>query len=144
VATLKAYKLHHVFFVSEAQTQWDKMVQEMHTKAPWVGIIRKLYKGLHTCSWMSFQDRNKLHKLTVFSADATVKQHFYIQQTTRKSQHVNVHQYMSHMGILNDYLAYLPTVYDLSMAVEVTKKAMCPSMWLIEPELYSIWYRSPG
>ncbi len=29
---------------------------------------------------------------------------------------------MSHIGILNDYQAYLPTVYDSSMAVEGTKK----------------------
>ncbi len=30
---------------------------------------------------------------------------------------------MSHMVILNDYLAYLPTVYDSSMAVEGTNKS---------------------
>ncbi len=29
---------------------------------------------------------------------------------------------MSRMGILNDYLAYLPMVFDLSMAVAGTKK----------------------
>jgi hypothetical protein len=30
------------------------------------------------------------------------------------------------MGVLNDYLAYLPTVYDLSMAIEGTKKINVP------------------
>jgi hypothetical protein len=34
-----------------------------------------------------------------------------------------VHQYISCMGVLNDYLAYLPTVYDSSMAVEGMKKS---------------------
>jgi hypothetical protein len=33
---------------------------------------------------------------------------------------------MSCLGILNDYLAYLPTVYDSSMAVEGTKKSNVP------------------
>jgi hypothetical protein len=37
-----------------------------------------------------------------------------------------VHQYMSRMGGLNDYLAYLPKVYDSSMAVEGTKKSNMP------------------
>jgi hypothetical protein len=30
------------------------------------------------------------------------------------------------MGVLNDYLAYLPTVYDSTIAVEVTKKSNVP------------------
>jgi hypothetical protein len=45
-----------------------------------------------------------------------------MQQMIKKPQRVTVRQYMSPMGILNDYLAYLPTVYDLSMANEGTTK----------------------
>jgi hypothetical protein len=37
-----------------------------------------------------------------------------------------VHQYMACMGVLNDYLAYLPMVYNSSMAVEGTKKCNVP------------------
>ncbi len=74
-------------------------------------------------SWLSFQDCIKLHKLIVFPADAIEKHHFYMQQTIKKTQRVTVRQYMSCMGVLNDYLAYLPMVYDSSMAVENTKKS---------------------
>ena len=49
-----------------------------------------------------------------------------MQQMIKKPQRVSVHQYMSCMGILNDYLAYLPMVYDSSMAVEGTKKSNVP------------------
>jgi hypothetical protein len=63
----------------------------------------------------------ELHKLTVFPADAAEKQHYYMQQTIRKPQQVMVHQFVSRMGVLNDYLAYLPTVFDLLMAVAGTK-----------------------
>jgi hypothetical protein len=37
-----------------------------------------------------------------------------------------VRQFVSHMGILNDYLAYLPTVFNLSMAIAGTKKMNVP------------------
>ncbi len=100
--TPKAYELFHCFVISVAQTQWDKIVQEMHTKDPWVAVNGQLHKGLCTQSWVSFQDCVELHKLTFFPADATEKQHFCMQQTIKKPQHVTMHQYMSLMGVLND------------------------------------------
>jgi hypothetical protein len=44
----------------------------------------------------------------------------------KKPQRVTVCQYMSCMGVLNDYLAYLPMVYDYFMAIEGTKKSNMP------------------
>jgi hypothetical protein len=64
----------------------------------------------------------ELHKLTIFAADATEKQHYYMQQTIKKPQGVTVRRFVSHMGVLNDYQAYLPTILDSSMAIEGTKK----------------------
>jgi hypothetical protein len=49
-----------------------------------------------------------------------------MQQTMKKFQHVTVHQYMSRMGVLNEYLACVHMGYDLSMAVEGTKKKNVP------------------
>jgi hypothetical protein len=89
------------------------------------------HKSLCMHSWLSFQDCIELHKLRVFPADAAEKQRFYMQQTIKKPQQVLVCHYMSCMGVLNDYLAYLPTVYDSSMAIEGTNKAMCQLMRLI-------------
>jgi hypothetical protein len=64
----------------------------------------------------------ELHKLTVLSAGAAEKQRYYMQQMIKTPQQVRVHQFVSRMGILNDYLAYLPTVFDLLMAIAGTKK----------------------
>jgi hypothetical protein len=64
----------------------------------------------------------ELHKLTIFPADPAEKQPYYMQQMIKKPQRVTVRQFMSRMGALNDYLAYLPTVFDSLMAVECTKK----------------------
>jgi hypothetical protein len=68
----------------------------------------------------------ELHKLTVFPADTAEKQRNYMQQMIKKPHLVTVHQIVSRMGILNDYLASMPTVFDLSMAVAGTKKMNVP------------------
>ncbi len=122
----KAYKLFHCFVVGEAQMQWDRIVNEMHTKNPWVGVNSKSNKGIRVKSWISFMDCIELHKLTIFPADAAEKQHDYMQQTIKKPQQVTVCQFVSCMGVLNDYLAYLPTVFDSLMAVAGTKKMNVP------------------
>jgi hypothetical protein len=64
----------------------------------------------------------ELHKLTVLPADAAEKQRFYVQQVVRKPQRVTIRQYMSRMGVLNDYIAHLPLIYYSSKAVASTVK----------------------
>jgi hypothetical protein len=49
-----------------------------------------------------------------------------MQQRIKKPHQVTVHQFVSRMGVLNDYLAYLPTVFDSLMAVAGTKKMNVP------------------
>ncbi len=103
--------------------QWDRIVNEMHTKNPcWIGMNGKSNKGICVISWISFMDCIELHKLTIFPADAAEKQHYYMQQMIKKPQRVTVHHFVSCMGVLNDYLAYLPMVFDLLMAIAGTKK----------------------
>jgi hypothetical protein len=75
----KAYKLFRCFVVGKAQTQWDRIINKMHTKNPWIGVNGKTNTGLHVRSWISFMYCIKLHKLTVFPADATEKQRYYVQ-----------------------------------------------------------------
>jgi len=113
----KAYELIWNYFVGEAGTQWDKITLEMHSKDPWFGLDR---------TWASFLDCIELHKLTIFAVDAVEMQRYYMQQSVKKPQCVPVCQYMARMGLLNDYLAYLPTVKDSPKAVEDTKKGNVP------------------
>jgi hypothetical protein len=122
----KAYKLFRCFVVGKARMQWDRIVNKMHTKNPWIGVNGKSNKGIHVKSWISFVDCIMLYKLTVFPADAAEKQHYYMQQMMKKPQRGMVHQFVSRMGVLNDYLAYLSTVFDLSMAIAGTKKMNMP------------------
>jgi hypothetical protein len=68
----------------------------------------------------------ELHKLTVFPANTAEKQRYYMQQTIKKPQQVTVHQFVSCMVVLIDYLAYLSMVFDLLMAVAGTKQMNVP------------------
>ncbi len=122
----KAYKLLHCFLVGEAQMQWDRIVNKMHTKNPWIGVNGKSNKGIQVKSWILFMNCIELHKLTIFPADTAEKQRYYMQQMIKKPQQVTVRQFVSRMGVLNDYLVYLPTVFDSVMAVAGTKKMNVP------------------
>jgi hypothetical protein len=64
----------------------DRIAKEMHTKNPWVDMNGQTNKGICMKSWISFMDCIKLHKLTIFPADAAEKQRYYMQQTIKKSQ----------------------------------------------------------
>ena len=45
-----------------------------------------------------------------------------MQQVVRKPQRITIRQYMSRMGVLNDYIAHLPSIYYSSKAVASTVK----------------------
>jgi hypothetical protein len=122
----KAYEVFCCFIVGNPRTQWDKIVREMHTKDPWIGMNGSSNKGPRVCSWPSFMDCIELHKLTIFPVDAAEKQSYYMTQRVKKPQWATVRQYMACMGTLNDYLTFLPMVFNSSMAVEGTKKGNVP------------------
>jgi hypothetical protein len=123
---VKCYELFCTYFVGEARTQWDKVVQEMHQKDPWVAVDGSLNQGPRKKTWESFLEWVELHKLTIISCDAAKLQRYYMQQHIRKPQCVTVRAFVTRMGLLNNYLAYLPTVKDSSMAVADTKKGNTP------------------
>jgi hypothetical protein len=72
----KAYKLFRYFVVGEAQTQWDRIMNEIHTKNPWIGMNGKSNKGICMKSLILLMDCIKLHMLTVFPTDAAEKQRY--------------------------------------------------------------------
>jgi hypothetical protein len=73
-----------LFVVGNQQTQWDKIIQEMHSKDPWIGVYGSSHKGICVCSWPAFLDCIELHKLTISPMDAAEKQHYYMVQMVKK------------------------------------------------------------
>ncbi len=123
---LKCYELFRTYFLGEARTHWDKVVQEMHQKDPWVAVNKSLNPGPREKTWESFLDCIDLHKLTIFSCDAAELQRYYMQQHLRRPQRITVRALVTRMWFLNNYLAYLPTVKDSSMAIADMKKGNVP------------------
>ncbi len=79
-----AYEMFRLFVIGDQHTHWDKIVQEMHTKDPLVGVNGVTHKGIRLHSWSAFLDCIKLHKLTIFPIDAAEKQRYYMMQTVKK------------------------------------------------------------
>ncbi len=67
----KVYEMFRLFVAGNQQTQWDKIVHEMHTKDPWVGVDGSSHKNIRVHSWLAFLDCIKLHKMTILPVDAT-------------------------------------------------------------------------
>ena len=82
-------------------------MKEMFDRDTWTGVNGKTHDGPRLRTWKSLTDCIELHKLTVLPADAAEKQRFYMQQVVRKRQRITIRQYMSRMGVLNDYIAHL-------------------------------------
>jgi hypothetical protein len=118
----KTYEQLRNLLSGDAQSQWDWVCCKMHKRDSWAAVNCLVTEGRHLQMWMSFLDCLKLHKLTVFSADAAEKQQFYIQQVVRKTQRATVQQHILQMGVLNDYVRHLPTLKDSSKAVSMTTK----------------------
>jgi hypothetical protein len=109
----------------DLRSQLDCICPKMHARDLWAGVNSQVTAGRRPRTWMSFQGL-ELHKLTVFSADAAKRRQFYIQQAVRKPQRATVQQHILQMGVLNDYVRYLPTLKDSPKAVPTTRKGNIP------------------
>jgi hypothetical protein len=125
-AIAKSYKQLRNLLSGDAQSRLDRVCHEMHERNSWAALNSQVTKGRRPRTWTSFLNCLKLHKLTVFSTDATKRQQFYIQQAVPKPQRATVQQHILQMGVLNDYVKHLPTLKDSSKAVPTTKKGNIP------------------
>jgi hypothetical protein len=89
-AIAETYEQLRNLLSGDAQSQWNCVCCKMHEHDLWAAVNGQVTKGRRPRTWMSFLDCLKLHKLTVFSADAAERQWFYIQQVVRKPQRATV------------------------------------------------------
>jgi hypothetical protein len=125
-AIAKTYEQLRNLLSGDGQPQWARVCCKMHERDLWAGVNGQVTKGRHPRRWMSFQDCLELPKLKVFSADATKRQRFYIQQAVRKPQRATVQQHILQMGVLNDCIRYQATLEDSPQAVPMRKKGNIP------------------
>ncbi len=125
-AIAKTYKQLRNVMSGDLQSQMDCVCREMHVRNSWAGVHCLVTVGRCPHTWTSFQDCLELHKLTVFIANAAKRQQFYIQQVVHKPQRATVQQCISQMGVLNDYVRYLPTLKDSPKSAPMMKKGNIP------------------
>jgi hypothetical protein len=125
-AIAATYEVMRNLLPGDPQTQWDRIVKEMHEGDSWAGPDGKEHEGSRVKCNKAFSDCVELHKLTVFSPDAAERQRYYIQQGIRKPQRASVRQFIQRMQQLSGYLEYLPTLKNSPRAVATTKKGNVP------------------
>ena len=123
---VSTYELLRNLLAGEPQSQWDRIVQEMHEHDSWAGVDGKRHDEKRPKTWTSFQECVELHKLTVFTLDAAKRQKCYIQMTVCKPQRATVREFFSHVETLNGHLKYLPMLKNSPMAVATTNKGNVP------------------
>jgi hypothetical protein len=71
------YEVMRSLLAGDPQTQWDRIVKEMHEGDSWAGPDGKEHQGSRLKCNKAFSDCLELHKLMVFSPDAAERQRYY-------------------------------------------------------------------
>ena len=121
-----AYDLFRKLLRDNPETQWDRIVSEMHTKNPWEDLTGAKRNGLRTKSQLSLIDCLEFHKLTFFSLDAVDRLKYYMMCSVKKPMKWTIRMHVSQMETLNKYLGILPTIKNSLLAVASMKFGNIP------------------
>jgi hypothetical protein len=72
------YDLFRKSLKEDPELQWDRIVDDMHTKNPWEDLKGVKHDGLHSKSSRSLWECINFHKLMIYSIDAVERQRFYM------------------------------------------------------------------
>ena len=72
------YELFCKGLKEDPKLQWDRIVDDMHTKDPWEDLKGVKHDGLCRKSSLSLWECIDFHKLTIYSIDAAERQRFYM------------------------------------------------------------------
>jgi len=120
------YDLFHKTLKEDPELQWDRIVDDMHTKDPWVDLRGVRYIGIRRKSYASLWECIDFHKLTVYSVDAAERQRFYMLCNLRKPIKSSIQSHVTRMETLNKYLGFLPTIKNSPQAVASTELGNVP------------------
>jgi len=77
------YDLFRKTLEEDPELQWDRIVDDMHTKDPWEDLRGAKHNGLRVKSVASFWECIDFHKLTVYSVDAAERQSCFVPDMRR-------------------------------------------------------------
>jgi hypothetical protein len=72
------YELFRKGLKEDPKLQWDRIMEDMHTKDPWEDLKGVKHEGIRRKPCMSLWECINFYKLTVYSIDAAERQRFYM------------------------------------------------------------------
>ncbi len=120
------YELFRKGLKEDPELQWDRIVDDMHTKDPWEDLKGAKHDGLRRKSSASLWECVDFHKLTVYSIDAAERQRFYMLCNLKKPAKSSIRAHVTQMETLNKYLGLLPTIKNSPQAVASTELGNVP------------------
>jgi hypothetical protein len=72
------YELFRKGLKEDPELQWDRIVDDMHSKDPWEDLKGVKHKGIRRKLSLSLWECIDFHKLTVYSINAAERQRFYM------------------------------------------------------------------
>jgi hypothetical protein len=72
------YKLFRKGLKEDPELQWDRIMEDMHTRDPWEDLKGVKHQGIRRKSCLSLWECVDFHKLTIYSIDAVERQRFYM------------------------------------------------------------------
>jgi hypothetical protein len=121
-----AYDLFRKLLRDDPETQWDRIVSEMHTKSPWEDITGVKRNSLRMKSQLSLIDCIEFQKLTFFSVDAAERLKYYMMCSVKKPIKSTIRMHVTRMETLNKYLGMLPTIKISPLADASTEYGNIP------------------
>ncbi len=110
-----AATLMFVFYANllsfESKYTWKKIVIEQTEGNPYVNLQGVSLEGPRGMSCNLFNNCMMFHHLTAFPINAAEQEKCYISNLLKKSQHVNVHQFVCRVEQLNAYISQMPCFY---------------------------------
>jgi hypothetical protein len=110
----------------ESKYAWNKIVVEQTESDPFVNLQGVSLEGPRGMSCKLFNNCMMFHLLTVFPINAAEQEKYYITNLLRKTQRINVHQFVHQVEQLNTYIAQMPCFYYSPNANSSTKPKNAP------------------
>jgi hypothetical protein len=126
VKVTSVYELFHKGLKEDPELQWDRIVEDMHTRDPWEDLKSVKHKGIRRKSCLSLWECINFHKLTIYSIDAAESQRFYMLCNLKKPTKSSIRAHVTRMETLNKYLGLLPTIKNSPQAVSSTELGNVP------------------
>ena len=127
----------------EQRGAWEKIVEQKVDVTGWTDLRGRKHKKKRGKTYKHFLECTVFHLQTVFDEDAAERQQIYISSHLKKPQRVTVRAFFTRVEQLNNYVKYLPSIYNSPKATESTQLAvpyteaqlavqllrMCPVHW---------------